>query len=723
MIKVLTLFIILLFQSVYIIELTAQETSETDLFEMSLEELMNTPVTLASKKAESSFDSPLSTTVITKEDIEKSGITTVEEVFRLVPGMIVRQESNGNYDIHIRGNDNIPPGNMSFTSENSMTLVMINNRKVYNYANGGTFWESLPISLVDIERIEVVRGPSTALYGPNAVSGVINIVTQKGVDKAVAVKGNVEYGNNNTGIYDFAIASSQLDNKLDIRISGNYEKRERFNNDYYSYALGRYSDYLYNYAGDIEGVTTSFYPNVEIAKERQGLNGMVAYSINDDVELSIEGGAQKSYSQNVFMETMVTPLAGRHAESKYYNFAAKVYELELQISGDNGFLNIYEGSPSAKYDYNIIDVNAEYNLELNEKLTLRPGLSYSSAVYSDLPYAGALGEAYLNDEKELSSYAYYLRGDYKATEKLRLIAALRMDTYNVPDKSNLTYQFIGTYKINENNIARVSYSKANRGAFIIDSYTNFSMDGGAVKFYGNKDLDLATMDMVELGYRIKATDNLSFDFELFHSATQDLTSFMLDSEALNTGVVAFNYENIGTKSIQNGGTVNVNWVISPKYQVRAWGTYVDAQLKDHLIKNAIDANPYTPQPELVIKTTGLVEDIKNPQTPSFYGGISLNTSPINKLNIFTDVYYLDKYTYVHEYDYYAAAKESLGMPAGSGRVDVKAKATVDIKASYQVCKKVKVFVNARNLFNNDQTEFGFADKIGGLYLAGINIDL
>ena len=49
--------------------------------------------------------------------------------------------------------------------------------------NGGTFWETLPISLTDIERIEIIRGPSTALYGPNAVSGVINIMTKKTLEE------------------------------------------------------------------------------------------------------------------------------------------------------------------------------------------------------------------------------------------------------------------------------------------------------------------------------------------------------------------------------------------------------------------------------------------------------------------------------------------------------------------------------------------------------------
>ncbi|NJK85337.1 MAG: Plug domain-containing protein [Bacteroidales bacterium] len=144
-----------------------------------LEYFLNKDVTSASKRAEKSIHSPLSTTVISKEEIEASGATSIPEALRLVPGMIVREKTPGNYDVHIRGNDNVPPKNMFLYSENMMSLVMIDNRPVYNYSFGGTFWETLPVDLNDVERIEVIRGPSSALYGPNAVNGVINIITKR----------------------------------------------------------------------------------------------------------------------------------------------------------------------------------------------------------------------------------------------------------------------------------------------------------------------------------------------------------------------------------------------------------------------------------------------------------------------------------------------------------------------------------------------------------------
>jgi len=150
------------------------DTTYNNLFDLDLEALMNIDIYSVSKKVESLFDAPLSASVLTREEIINSGATSIPEALRLVPGLIVREKTNGNYDVHIRGNDDVLGAKLLY-SENTMSLVMIDNRIVYSYLQGGTFWETLPVSVNDIKRIEVIRGPASALYGPNAVMGVIHI--------------------------------------------------------------------------------------------------------------------------------------------------------------------------------------------------------------------------------------------------------------------------------------------------------------------------------------------------------------------------------------------------------------------------------------------------------------------------------------------------------------------------------------------------------------------
>lgn len=82
----------------------------------------------------------MAVSVLTGEQIRRSGATSIAEAVRLVPGVIVREQNNGNYDVHIRGLDNIPSGNVLRYASNNSTLVMIDGRPVYNHYTGGILW-------------------------------------------------------------------------------------------------------------------------------------------------------------------------------------------------------------------------------------------------------------------------------------------------------------------------------------------------------------------------------------------------------------------------------------------------------------------------------------------------------------------------------------------------------------------------------------------------------
>lgn len=189
--------------------------------------IMNKNVSSASKADESTFDSPLSTSVLTHDEIRRFGCMSIEEAFRLIPGAIVFEKSNGIYDVHLRGLSNVPENGFLYNTENCNTLMMIDGRPVFNYSLGSTFWEALPIGIDDIDRIEVVRGPASALYGSNAVTGVINIITFKGSKSEKSVVGNISYGTNSTSTADVSIRKSLANDKLFIGISANMQTRER----------------------------------------------------------------------------------------------------------------------------------------------------------------------------------------------------------------------------------------------------------------------------------------------------------------------------------------------------------------------------------------------------------------------------------------------------------------------------------------------------------------
>ncbi len=193
--------------------------------------IMNKNVSSASKTEESAFTSPLASTVITHDELRTYGVTTIEEAMRLIPGMIVQQKTNGVYDVQMRGLNNIPDNNMLLYTESSNTLLMVDGRQVHNYAIGCMSLENLPISIEDVERIEVVRGASTALYGQNAVNGVINIITRKPDANRGIVNGSFQMGSQSTYVGDIAIRRA-FNDKVAAGITFNMQYRERPNDKF-----------------------------------------------------------------------------------------------------------------------------------------------------------------------------------------------------------------------------------------------------------------------------------------------------------------------------------------------------------------------------------------------------------------------------------------------------------------------------------------------------------
>jgi iron complex outermembrane receptor protein len=134
-------------------------------------------VELAARHRQEIGMSPSAITVITREDIETSGATTITDLLRLVPGMDVVLISPFFSSVMSR---------LPWEYSNYHYLVLVDGSKVNSDFMGQPPWELLPISMEDIERIEVIRGPASSLYGANAFAGVISITTKSIAEKTSA---------------------------------------------------------------------------------------------------------------------------------------------------------------------------------------------------------------------------------------------------------------------------------------------------------------------------------------------------------------------------------------------------------------------------------------------------------------------------------------------------------------------------------------------------------
>jgi iron complex outermembrane recepter protein len=147
----------------------ATQVQPAELKKLSIEELMEIDVTSVSRRSERVSGAAAAVTVITGEDIRRSGVTSLPEALRLVDALHVARFNSGTWAISARG--------FNSGTANKM-LVLIDGRSIYTPLFSGVFWDVQDLLLDDVDRIEVIRGPGAALWGANAVNGVINIITK-----------------------------------------------------------------------------------------------------------------------------------------------------------------------------------------------------------------------------------------------------------------------------------------------------------------------------------------------------------------------------------------------------------------------------------------------------------------------------------------------------------------------------------------------------------------
>ncbi|WP_158270407.1 TonB-dependent siderophore receptor [Limnohabitans sp. 2KL-17] len=149
-----------------------------DFLDMSLEELVDYRMMSMSRKEQRVADMAAAAYVISSEEIRRSGAQSIPEALRLVPGLNVAQISGDRWAVSSRGfNERL----------SNKLLIQVDGRSIYSPIFSGVLWETQDTVMEDIERIEVIRGPGAALWGTNAMNGVINIVTRS----AAASQGSV----------------------------------------------------------------------------------------------------------------------------------------------------------------------------------------------------------------------------------------------------------------------------------------------------------------------------------------------------------------------------------------------------------------------------------------------------------------------------------------------------------------------------------------------------
>lgn len=709
----------------------SQDTSKVADYEtLSLKDLLNTKIVSVSKKTELLFDAPLSASVISKEDIQRAGSSSIMEALRSVPGVIVKEQSNGNYDIHLRG-INIPP-NPTFEERNTPTLVMINNRPIYSYLKGGTLWEALPVDLNDVEKIEVIRGAAGALYGPNAVNGVINIITAKTKKDGWYMIVNNRQGSLGTFVNN-ASAGFQA-KKWSAIASGNYQHRNRAQTSYYEYNRNSYldnPDYFLSFLND-SMFTKDIYPTPLLAQEKYAGNLSISYRENESFKFNVNTGYQHSVTQRTSIDNLSTPFSFSSSDSRYINADAYLHGVTAQASYHQG-LQLSEYYPGAKYNFENVDLNIEYNYTKNN-FSLKPGINYRKAIYDDTKYSDVLNKkGMFNARGEIIARSASLRAEQKLfRNKLRLVGGIMANKFNYPDTTYLSYEFAATYKLNRKHLFRAVLSSAARSATITDTYVDrvlvtYPLGNnryGQVVVSGNKNLKLQVSDMMEIGYRGNLNNRLHIDIELFATKSKNYRSFV--NQAMYTKIIGSDTievnpsvpTNVPIKILQRGITASLT------YEAKHIKFTPFITIQHSTVKNY---SPFLTMPDggiglfvapdpvhnNIYSRMGTEEELKN--TPVVYGGGSINYIAGNKWNFNISGYYTSSQVYSH-------FSNTIYNDGIRGIDNIQAKLILNTTISYAPSKGVSIFCAGKNLLNDKDREFFRTDEAPFMLQAGVHFE-
>ncbi|MDO4461232.1 MAG: TonB-dependent receptor [Bacteroidia bacterium] len=564
--------------------------------------IMNKSVSSASKKEEDSFVSPLPSSTLTKEEIRMYGVTSIEEALKLIPGIIVTQKTNGVYDVQVRGLGNIPDNNILLYAQASNVLLMLDGRAAFNYTTGAFNIDQLPISIEDVERIEVIRGATSALYGAGAVQGVINIITEKPNSNSNLISGSGQMGSQNTNIADLALRGA-INDKVAVGAVVHLQQRNRDTNKLYVYnnnnVLGlpnENNEYVEPIAPGspqkqlINPVKPGFYslsdlaqmkqfndlfqrveetsnperknelldrfPDPFLARRSMGGNGYLSITPHPETHIDLTFGYGQERKADVSLIDNFYSLSYQELKSGYANLAANIKNFQFRGSYYQSSNAFQFGTPELKMKERQVQVSTGYDLALGQYVGIRPGIDFNWSQFKD--YDSEIVRKYggfLNSCAIMKSITPSIKAELNI-DKFRTVVAVRSDRTNMPDKWNTSTLAALSFKPNNDHFFRFSFSHGMRAATLINSSTSYSWTRPStpnkVAFKGNPDAELMTSNNWEFGYRTRPASNIIVDFEAYLSNSKNFGELMsmqsqvdINSNILK-GMGALGGQNIGS---------------------------------------------------------------------------------------------------------------------------------------------------------------------------------
>jgi len=390
-------------------------------------------VSIASRYEQPISEAPSNVYVITDEDIRMSGATDLPTILRRIPGLEVMQMSGAEFNVSTRG-DNQPLANKM--------LVMVDGRSIYLDAQGLMYWKLLPITLPEIKRIEVLKGPASAIYGFNAFDGIISITTKSPDEMRGAT---LQFGGGEVGALSTAAVYANTLNNLGYRLSVGHDQHGQWRN------------------------------RDALAFRSSKFNVSTEYAIREDSKVLLSGGLADAnrFDGNIAESTI-------NANSPSQRYASIAYDrpqffLRASWTGFSGNTDIMFNPLVAPFiqlfplSGNSISRDESqtntYNVEAQHSLTLGPS---HRVIYGANYWHNTLFHHFILKPGREDRLGVYLQDEWTISTSLSLVAGARYDLHS---EINGTWSPRAAllYKPTPNHVFRLGLSVAYRPPTVFES--------------------------------------------------------------------------------------------------------------------------------------------------------------------------------------------------------------------------------------------------------------
>jgi len=697
------------------INLTMKPISEIDLFELSLEELMNIKISTAGKTEQNLNEIPASVVVITKSDIEKYGYLSLDEVLENVLGFY-KHDDFRNLNFGVRG---------FFTNiYNRNVIIMVNGIDQKLISNGSVQMSGINIPVSTIDKIEIVRGPMSVIYGNDAFFGAINIITNDITENAINSHVSYSYGSENSNKVDIKIAGKSnnikyafvasnrktdgrdIDMSLFLDSIKTYADPKKWVTDATTKDFFKTSASYFNFSGEYNG----FYTNISYAQSARNILG---------VSPPLYGGIPNSFSYTFANQS----IGWRKEINKNFNF---------NVSLDNFFNkahNKYDNLfPSVKYG-RALQEHEKYSIDATlfytgiEHLNIMLGANYTNQhkffELTDVPLISITSNYITMLKKPVVTQAVYSQIEYRLLQKLLIVAGMRIEKQNAFTMQNKWFQSLATpmdttysytnekvtivpraalvYNLNNKNIIKLMYGKGLSRPSITENC-----------FYLGSYHDMLTEQYItttEISVSSFIYEKVNINASLFYNIIDNMitrTTYWNDTQQryILTNANSGNYQTLGAETqIIYKINRNIYFDISASYQKTDDLTNkVDAAYSPNILIYAKVAYKVTPKITFSILNNYVSEmespwdptpaDLSNPNSP-MKGRISQTTPGYSNLcanmrfdNILNKKIFfsLHAYNLLKQKMWYAPTYDNMSfLPKGSIQNSILINATLGIK--------------------------------------------